>query len=60
VHLIPLLVEGPRSLTNLFFGNSIQRLIYALSKHADLQVEYNKERISFTRKELLQSMNPFT
>jgi hypothetical protein len=60
VHLIPLLVEGPRWLTNLFFGNSIQRLIFALSRQADLQVEYNRERISFTAKELLTSMNPFT
>lgn len=59
VHLIPLLVEGPIFVINQYFGNSIQRLILALSKTTDLQVEYNKERITFKRREVLMGLVPF-
>lgn len=58
VHLIPLLVEGPTLVINQYFGNSIQRLILALSKTTDLQVEYNKERITFNRREVLMGLVP--
>ncbi|MBX7059511.1 MAG: KUP/HAK/KT family potassium transporter [Leptospirales bacterium] len=59
VHLIPLLVEGVDPVRNLYFGNSIERLKNAISVYADLQVEYNRERVSISGREILIQILPF-
>lgn len=53
VHLIPLLVRGFDPVLKYYFGNSIERLKYAISQHADLQVEYNKVRVYLYLKEII-------
>ncbi|MDH5654554.1 MAG: KUP/HAK/KT family potassium transporter [Spirochaetia bacterium] len=58
VHLIPLLVKGYDSLMRLYFGNSIERLKEAISQHASLQVEYNKERIVISFYEIIRRIFP--
>ncbi len=58
VHLIPLLVRGVDSILKYYFGNSIERLKFAISQHADLQVEYNKERVILTGSEILKRILP--
>lgn len=52
VHLIPILVRGLGPFTKQFFGNSMESLKHALSRYADLQVEYNKERLVLHPREL--------
>ncbi|MCB1139422.1 MAG: KUP/HAK/KT family potassium transporter [Leptospiraceae bacterium] len=59
VHLIPLMVRGIGPILNLYFGNSIERLKYAISRHADLQVEYNRERIVLHTSDILLHIFPF-
>ncbi|MCB1166863.1 MAG: KUP/HAK/KT family potassium transporter, partial [Leptospiraceae bacterium] len=59
VHLIPLMVRGIGPILNLYFGNSIERLKYAISRHADLQVEYNRERIVLHASDILLHIFPF-
>ncbi|MCB1171806.1 MAG: KUP/HAK/KT family potassium transporter, partial [Leptospiraceae bacterium] len=59
VHLIPLMVRGIGPILNLYFGNSIERLKYAISRHADLQVEYNRERIVLHSSDILLHILPF-
>jgi len=58
VHLIPLLVRGWGPVTRYYFGNSIDRLIFALSQSVDLQVEYNRERIFISAEEILRRIFP--
>jgi K+ transporter len=58
VHLIPLMVRGFNPILKFYFANSINRLIYALSQHADLQVEYNRERIIITAEEIARRVCP--
>ncbi len=58
VHIIPLLVSGGDFIRRYFFGNSIDRLRYALSQVASLQVEYNRVRVDITIKEVLKRMLP--
>jgi hypothetical protein len=58
VHLIPLMVRGFNPILKFYFANSINRLIYALSQHADLQVEYNRERIVITAEEIARRVCP--
>lgn len=59
VHLIPILVRGLGPFTRYFFGNSMEALKLALSEHADVQVEYNKERLVITVADILRSFLPF-
>lgn len=59
VHLIPLLVRGIDPILKYYFGNSIERLKYAISQHADLQVEYNRERVHLTFHEIFSRILPF-
>lgn len=54
VHLIPILVRGLGPLTKHFFGNSMESLKHALSRYADLQVEYNRERLEIRPRDLLR------
>lgn len=58
VHLIPMLVRGIDPVRYLYFGNSIERLTNALSYHADLQVEYNRERVSISGTDILLHIFP--
>ncbi len=58
VHLIPLLVEGIDPIKKYYFGNSIEQLKYALSEYAELQVEYNQERIRITVGEIFKHIFP--
>lgn len=58
VHLIPLLVRGIDPVRYLYFGNSIERLKNALSYHVDLQVEYNRERVSVTARDIVLQIFP--
>lgn len=58
VHLIPALVRGIDPISRYFFGNSIERLKYAISQYADLQVEYNRERIHIRVVDILERMIP--
>ena len=58
VHLIPLLVNGMDAIEHYYFGNSMERLKRALSQHVDVQVEYNKERINISRRDLLEHIFP--
>lgn len=58
VHLIPILVKGLGPMTDYFFGNSMHALTMVVSNHADLQVEYNKERLILTPGEILRGMIP--
>ncbi len=60
VHLIPILVRGLGPFTRYFFGNSMEALKMALSEHADVQVEYNRERLLITASDILRSFLPFT
>ncbi|MCB1323285.1 MAG: APC family permease, partial [Leptospiraceae bacterium] len=59
VHLIPLLVRGMDPIKHYYFGNSIERLKHAISQFTDLQVEYNRERVSITMREVLHEIFPF-
>lgn len=59
VHLIPLMVRGMDPILKFYFGNSIERLKYAISRHSDLQVEYNKERVVLHMSDVLHRMFPF-
>jgi len=52
-------VRGIGPILNLYFGNSIERLKYAISRHADLQVEYNRERIVLHPSDILLHIFPF-
>ena len=58
VHLIPLLVNGMDSIEQYYFGNSIERLKRAVSQYVDVQVEYNKERINISGRDLLEHSLP--
>ncbi len=58
VHLIPLMVQGIDPVRYLYFGNSIERLKNALSYHADLQVEYNRERVRISGADILFHILP--
>ena len=58
VHLIPLMVRGWDPVLKYYFGNSIERLKYAISQHADLQVEYNRERVIIQWKDILYRILP--
>lgn len=58
VHLIPLLISGMDSIERYYFGNSMERLKRAVSQYVDVQVEYNKERINMSRRELLEHIFP--
>jgi hypothetical protein len=58
VHLIPALVRGIDPISRYFFGNSIERLKYAISQYADLQVEYNRERIHIRVVDILERIMP--
>ena len=58
VHLIPLLVRGWDPVLKHYFGNSIERLKYAISQQADLQVEYNKERVIIHWRDIVYRIMP--
>ncbi|MBX7059512.1 MAG: KUP/HAK/KT family potassium transporter [Leptospirales bacterium] len=58
VHLIPLMVTGIDPVRYLYFGNSIERLKNALSYHVDLQVEYNRERVKISGREIILHIFP--
>ena len=58
VHLVPLVINGIDAIKHYYFGNSIEALKNALSERADLQVEYNRERINLTVREILDYMFP--
>ena len=58
VHLIPLLVSGMNSIEQYYFGNSMERLKRAISQYVDVQVEYNRERINISGRELLEHSFP--
>lgn len=58
VHLIPMLVRGIDSVNKLYFGNSIDRLKYALSEFADVQVEFNRERVEIQFKDIMRRIFP--
>ncbi|MBI3395547.1 MAG: KUP/HAK/KT family potassium transporter [Spirochaetia bacterium] len=58
IHLIPLLVKGVQALGGLYFGNSIDRLKYALSEVADVQVEFNRERVAIELRDILHLLFP--
>ncbi len=59
VHMIPLLVSGLDTIKHYYFGNSIDALKNAVSQYADVQVEYNRERIVITKWDILQSIFPY-
>ncbi len=59
VHLIPLLVKGIDPIRQHYFGNSIEQLKIAVSEYADVQVEYNRERIIITAREVLEQVFPY-
>ena len=58
VHLIPLLVSGAKPIQHYYFGNSIDALQEVVSKYADIQVEYNKERVKITAREVIEHIFP--
>lgn len=58
VHLIPALVRGIDPISRYYFGNSMERLKYAVSQFADLQVEYNKERIHIRVGDIVKRLFP--
>ncbi|MCE9600031.1 MAG: KUP/HAK/KT family potassium transporter [Spirochaetia bacterium] len=58
VHLIPSMVRGIDPISRYYFGNSIERLKYAVSQYADLQVEYNKERIEIQVMDIARRIFP--
>ncbi len=58
VHLIPALVRGIDPISRYYFGNSIERLKYAVSQFADLQVEYNRERIHIRVMDIVRRLFP--
>ncbi len=59
VHLIPLLVRGVDSIKQYYFGNSMETLKHSISQFADVQVEYNRERILITFTEILNYIFPY-
>ena len=58
VHLIPLLVRGVDQIKHFYFGNSMETLKHSISQFADVQVEYNRERILITFSEILNRIFP--
>ncbi|MCB1325077.1 MAG: APC family permease [Spirochaetales bacterium] len=58
VHLIPLLVRGADPIKHYYFGNSIESLKHGLSQFADVQVEYNRERVIINAHDILQHIFP--
>ena len=58
VHLIPLLISGGNFIRKYFFGNSMDRLRYAISQVSSLQVEYNNVRVNISLPEILKRMLP--
>jgi hypothetical protein len=58
VHLIPLLVRGVDQIKHFYFGNSMETLKHSLSQFADVQVEYNRERILITFSEIFNRIFP--
>jgi len=58
VHLIPALVRGIDPISRYYFGNSMERLKFAVSQHADLQVEYNKEKIEIRMMDIFKMVFP--
>lgn len=54
VHLIPILVRGIEWVKNYYFSNSIEALTHTLSEFSDLQVEYNRERVVVSKRELFR------
>ncbi len=59
VHLIPILVRGVEAIKDYYFSNSIQALTHTLSEFSDLQVEYNRERVVISKRELLRRVLRF-
>ncbi|MCR9142019.1 MAG: KUP/HAK/KT family potassium transporter [bacterium] len=58
VHLIPLLVRGVDQIKHFYFGNSMETLKHSISQFADVQVEYNRERILITFSEIFHRIFP--